>query len=245
LSYTELPPPPQLAATVACTWWRGPGPVGSVLPDGCVDIVWTGTKLVVAGPATRAVTPDVPAAGPKLGIRFRVGAAGPALGLPAAELLDDSPPLAALWSRGHEYEQRLGEASGLGERLGLLVEATAALRPASESAPDPLVRAAALAIRRRATRIAALGGELGISERQLRRRFADAVGLSPRTLGRVLRLQRFLALASAGGHDLARSAAEAGYADQPHLTRDCKELAGLPPAALLATRAGPAGEPLT
>ena len=54
----------------------------------------------------------------------------------------------------------------------------------------------------------------------------------------MLRLRRFLALAESGpSADLARVAAEAGYADQPHLTRECAELAGLPPAALLASRA--------
>jgi transcriptional regulator GlxA family with amidase domain len=94
------------------------------------------------------------------------------------------------------------------------------------------------------TRIAGLCERLGISERQLRRRFEGAVGYSPRTLARVLRLQRFLAL-SRNGSELARLAAEAGYADQPHLTRDCARLTGLPAAALLATGAGPAGERLT
>jgi AraC-like DNA-binding protein len=62
----------------------------------------------------------------------------------------------------------------------------------------------------------------------------------------VLRFQRFLALArtprAAGRPDLAWLAAEAGYADQAHLTRECTRLAGLPPAALLATGAGPSGE---
>jgi hypothetical protein len=60
----------------------------------------------------------------------------------------------------------------------------------------------------------------------------------------VLRLQRFLRLARRGG-DLARLAAEAGYADQPHLTRESARLAGLPAAALLAAGAAPAGEPLS
>ena len=77
-----------------------------------------------------------------------------------------------------------------------------------------------------------------LTERHLRRRFHDAVGYGHKTLQRVLRLRRFLALAeSEAGPDLARVAAEAGYADQPHLTRECAELAGLPPAALLASRA--------
>ena len=41
---------------------------------------------------------------------------------------------------------------------------------------------------------------------------------------------------------LGRLAAEAGYADQAHLTRECGRLAGLSPAALLAAGAAPAGE---
>lgn len=242
MGYMELPPPPQLAAGVACLWWSGPGPKRRVLPDGCADIVWTGTDLVVAGPATRAVMPTVNTGVSKLGIRFRVGAAGPALGLPAAELLDRSPPLREVLARGEEFTERVGEAPDVATGLGLLAEAVATLGSAPE--PDPLVRAAVFEIGRPRTRIAALGDRIGISERQLRRRFRDAVGYSPRTLGRVLRLQRFLALADAGQRDLARMAADAGYADQSHLTRDCTELAGLPPAALLATGAGSAGERL-
>jgi transcriptional regulator GlxA family with amidase domain len=96
--------------------------------------------------------------------------------------------------------------------------------------PDPLVRAAAT------------GANPNLGARQLRRRFADAVGYGPKTLQRILRFQRFLALARGSDHDLARLALEAGYADQAHLTRECTRLAGLAPAALLASGAGPAGE---
>ena len=58
----------------------------------------------------------------------------------------------------------------------------------------------------------------------------------------MLRFQRFLALAEGGEDDLAALAFAAGYSDQAHLTRECRRLAGLPPAALLATGAGPGGE---
>jgi len=37
-------------------------------------------------------------------------------------------------------------------------------------------------------------------------------------------------------HDLAAIAAEAGYADQAHLTRECGQLAGLPRASLAGQR---------
>src|SRR2546423_8535263 len=74
VAYRELPPPPPLAQHVSCLWTRE-GPGDRVLPDGCVDLVWTGRGLIVAGPATRAAFPDVPADATKLGLRFRTGAA--------------------------------------------------------------------------------------------------------------------------------------------------------------------------
>jgi AraC-like DNA-binding protein len=242
MAYRELAPPPAVASHVACLWSRN-GAAGRVLPDGCVDLVWTGADLIMAGPATHAVRPQLPPGEPKLGVRFRVGAAGVVLGLPAGELLNRSPTLGEIWAEGNELAERVAEASGARARHGVLTDVVAA-RLADAPAPDPLVRAAVLGLFRQRTRIAGLCERLGISERQLRRRFESAVGYSPRTLARVLRLQRFLALAADGG-DLARLAAEAGYADQPHLTRECVRLAGLPAAALVATGAGPAGERLT
>ncbi len=244
VDYREIAPPAALARHVACLWWRTGAPP-RVLPDGCADLVWTGSEVIVAGPATRPIVPRVPAGSLKLGVRFRVGAAGAALGLPAGELLDSSATLADIWGEADELAEQVAgaAASGRGAQLALLVEAVAR-QLASASEPDPLVRAAVLDVARPRTRVTELCGRLGISERQLRRRFEGAVGYPPKTLARVLRLQRFLGLAERGG-DLARLAAEAGYADQPHLTRDCGRLTGLPAAALVATGAGPAGERLT
>ena len=224
---------------MACLWARSGAP-GRVLPDGCVDVVWTGAELIVAGPATRAVRPTLPPGETKVGLRFRVGAAGGALGLPAAELLDRSPALGQVRADGDAWAARVAEAPDVGARLSLLAEMAAGWL-ADAPAPDPLVRAAVQDLARPRARVAELCGGLAISERQLRRRFERAVGYAPRTLAGVLRLQRFLSLASPGG-DLARLAADAGYADQPHLTRDCARLAGLPAAALLAAGVGPAGE---
>jgi transcriptional regulator GlxA family with amidase domain len=107
---------------------------------------------------------------------------------------------------------------------------------------DPVVRAAAVRVARPGVPVEALPSLVGLGERQLRRRFDDAVGYGPKTLQRVLRFQRFLALARLGGEDLAGLAFAAGYADQAHLTRECGRLAGLPPAALLRAGVGPAGE---
>ena len=91
------------------------------------------------------------------------------------------------------------------------------------------------------SRVGLLSRGLGVSERQLRRRFDQTVGYGPKTLDRVLRFQRFVSrdAAIAGGDErLARVAAELGYSDQAHLTRDCVALSGLTPSALVASRRG-------
>jgi AraC-like DNA-binding protein len=111
---------------------------------------------------------------------------------------------------------------------------------ARAEAPDPLVAAAVMRLYSNDPgRVGAIGAAIGISERQLRRRFHAAVGYGPKTLARVLRLQRVLALASRRGAargDLAGLALDAGYADQAHMTAEVTRLAGQPPSRLLAAR---------
>jgi AraC-like DNA-binding protein len=250
--YREQAPPPDLAPLLACVWTtvaKG----GQILPDGCVDVVWDGASLRVAGPATIAL--DAPPPGvPVFGVRFRLGTAGAALGLPAEELADVSVPVGEVWRDG----EALSEAAAAGG-LPALVDALRARLHAAET--DPLTRAAALGLAVPGARVAEIGAELGISERQQRRRFADHVGYGPKTLARILRFQRFLALAreATGGSpsrprpagmrwadrpELAWLAYEAGYADQAHLTRECRRLAGRTPAELVTQGVQPAGERL-
>jgi AraC-like DNA-binding protein len=110
-------------------------------------------------------------------------------------------------------------------------------------APDPLVSAAVRGLMPwRERDVTAMSEALFISETQLRRRCRAAVGLAPKALHRMLRFQGFLALvqqAIAAGRTptddgLASLALRAGYADQPHLTRECVRLTGVPPRAFLA-----------
>jgi AraC-like DNA-binding protein len=222
VAYRELI---QANAHIACLWRRDAEPIGRrrrIVPDACVDIVWTGTRLVVAGPATGPALADIPAGQATFGVRFRIGAAGAALGLPASELLDLTVPLEDVW--GARAARLADEAAAHG-----LTGLARAVQAELTAAPDLAVRAAAL------------GRAVGLGDRQLRRRFGDAVGYGPKTLERVLRFQRFLTLARTN-EPLAQLAFDAGYADQAHLTRECSRLSGLPPAALLASGAGPAGE---
>jgi len=227
--YRELAPPDDVAESVACVW-ESVSSGGLILPDGCVDLVWGGDRLVIAGPATQAARAGVAPGVEVFGVRFRLGAAGAGIGMPAAELADLSVDAEEVLGRG--VSERVAEG-GLPALVALVRER---LQPV-----DPLTRAAALAMARPETRVAELGRQIGLSERQLRRRFLDAVGYGPKTLARILRFQHFLQL-SRSGDDLARLALDAGYADQAHLTREARRLSGRTPAELVASGAGPAGE---
>ena len=88
-------------------------------------------------------------------------------------------------------------------------------------------------------RIGQLSRWIGISERQLHRRFSAAVGCGPKTFQSVMRFQRLLrtALGPGAEQSLADLATSAGYADQAHMTRDVQRLANLRPTALLGSDA--------
>lgn len=241
-AYREFAPPPGLEALVACVWVSHDR-AGRILPDACVDVVMSGGRLVVAGPATVVSdTAATPGQG-RVGVRFRVGAAGAALGLGIGELRDQGVPLEEVWGAdARRLEDRLLAAPTQRDALLTLIGGVAQRLPAPEAA-DHEVRRAALMLARGER---ADPRSVGLSERQLRRRFERAVGYGPATLARVLRFQKFLHRANAPGADavpLARLAADAGYADQAHLARECRRLSGLPPSALLATGATAAGEP--
>jgi len=208
--------------------------VGAILPDGCVDLVWHGGALTVAGPDTRARTGGA-GAGTALGVRLRPGAAT-TFGASASDLRDRHPTAEQLWgAEGRRLTERVAEAASDCERLALLARAVA--RRAAQAPPtDPAVDTAVALLARGGTTVAGAAAAAGVGERQLRRRFLEHVGYGPKTLHRVLRLQRFLALAIATDEDLAGLAALAGFADQAHLNRDARSLAASTPARLVAAR---------
>jgi AraC-like DNA-binding protein len=236
--YAEWAPPPALREMVACRWVAvvpdDADRKALVLPDACSDLIWQqGTGAMVAGPDTGPVTTITPAGTIMVGVRFRPAAGGPALGVPLSELRDLRVELAELlpaaaWALPATLDPAIAAQRALAV-AGLLV---------ADGTPDQAVSQAAALLGDPAARVERVADEVGVSMRQLRRRFHAAVGYGPKTLQRVYRFQRFVREldATGGSCDLALAAAGAGYADQSHLTRDCVELSGLTPAALACLR---------
>ncbi|MGW5362122.1 AraC family transcriptional regulator [Actinopolymorpha pittospori] len=233
-TYAEIAPPAALAEDVRCLWWSSFGGDGTILPDGCLDLVVTPDSAFVAGPDTGPWTSSLPAGLPVHGLRFRTGRAARILGVPASELRDRRVDLADLWGpAGASVAARLAADPS---HLTALVAAR--LARAETDAPDRQVDVAVRRLLTAGPRVTdALSADLGVGERQFRRRFTAAVGYGPATFLRVARLLRVRRLArTAPDLTLADLAARSGYADQSHLARDCNDLAGTPPSRLLRGR---------
>jgi AraC-like DNA-binding protein len=235
--YTEFAPGVAFKAGLHCLWVSVAPPCQAeavqVLPDACTDLIWqSGVGAFVAGPDTGPAPTEWRPGTVLVGARFRPGAGGAALGVPLSEMLDQRMDADGL--PGVPRGRLPGSLSP--EEAMRRVTAIAA-QMVTERPPDRLVLEATRLLGRPGARAELVAGQLGIGERQLRRRCQAAVGYGPRMLNRVLRFRRFVSRIDAGGDfDLATIAAEAGYADQAHLTRESNELAGLTPAALARSR---------
>lgn len=172
------------------------------------------------------------------------------LGRPAAELagitVDGDAVLGAV---AHELHERVEEADGWAARFAavddVLHRALAAATGTAARPVAPEVRAAWHRVVRSGGTVPvhALADEVGWSERHLGQRFRAEVGVAPKVAGRMARFdrarRRLAARASAGAPlGLADVAAEGGYADQAHLTREFSALAGCAPTRWIAEEIG-------
>ncbi|HLX45213.1 MAG TPA: helix-turn-helix domain-containing protein [Bryobacteraceae bacterium] len=114
-----------------------------------------------------------------------------------------------------------------------------ALVAAKSSSGDILAAEAVrrIVLARGVSDLAALARDLGISIRQLERRFHDAVGLPPKLFCRIERFTNVFRALGERPHKWVETAIDCGYYDQAHLIRDCKSIAGTTPSALLSENA--------
>jgi AraC-like DNA-binding protein len=220
VGYREFPPPTTLRDLVECAWVvDGPPEPVRVLPDGCMDLMRIDGRFMVAGPDTSASVSPRGDGEPFVGLRFHPGVLPRLLGVPASELRNERVALSELRS----------------VRSLSLVDLAAALaseEPRTETAPWslPLLRhvTGGLAAGSAVTDVAR---EVGWSSRTLQRQCSAVYGYGPATLRRILRFRRAVLLLDKGLPPV-EVAVHAGYADQPHLHREVRDLAGVPLAAL-------------
>jgi len=240
--YRDKPVSPVLQRHFSSAW-RHSKPLGAtecsaVVPDACADLIWCREALWVAGPDLEIKLECVPPGTAVVGMRFRPGVAAALLGVPLSQIVGARVPLDCFWpAAARQLTDAVGDAREPHVVAARLESAIAKIAGGFVS-PDPCADVIRRCVARprdgRRPIVPELTAALGMSERTLRRYCERAFGYGPKTLDRVLRMQRFLALARGRrACGLASLAGAAGYADQAHLTREARRLTGFTPTAIL------------
>ena len=205
------------------------------------DFTTVGSRRTsVIGTMTRSLTVSTNGPVDLLGVRFRPGGLSAFLTLDAAELTDTQADLTNFWGQlAEQVWHRLGEAI-VTDRIWLLREVLGA-RANGRIQIDPFVHHCVTRIEsvRGGFRIGDLEKSTGLSTRQIERKFARDLGISPKIFARVIRFRRVVAaVANRASPHWATLAVDFGFADQPHLAREFKAFSGLTPADYLDTTNG-------
>ncbi|MGI5126070.1 helix-turn-helix domain-containing protein [Pseudonocardia sp. CA-107938] len=221
MPYREWPAPADLASDVARIWvLRGTGAVPPALPVPAVDLIVLGDgRVLVTGAERTARRGDLPRDGVLTGFRLLPGSCTALLGVSAADVPADGFELVAARAASPL-------ATGLATLRALVADRT--------RTPDREVRRVVDLMRARpAVAVGSYAAAVGLSERQLRRRFDAAVGLSPKTFLRVQRLHAVVAARRSRGASWASLAAAAGFYDQQHMLAEFRRVVGCTPDVLV------------
>ncbi|SEE63216.1 helix-turn-helix domain-containing protein [Ruania alba] len=222
-------------------WWTGPAPGATevrerILPTGRAQLIISAghADSVMIGPTSKSV--DIIRRGDRVtvGAAFRAGGAEPFVAVPSEELTDITITLRSVWALA-SLPDRMAELRADAALDLLEAELLQRLQPERVT---PTVLAAERAIRagRGAGAVAAWLGE---DRRRLVPQFRRTVGVGPKHYERIRRFSRTVeAIRQPQPPSLATIAAELGYADQAHLTREFGHFAGVLPSQLLGSASG-------
>jgi AraC-like DNA-binding protein len=232
MDYAELPLPPTLDGLVAAVWTASVPADGDAwveqeaVPDGCIELirrhagrsVWRREQpaLFATGLATTTAKLRLGAGARFTGIKLWPWAWHALGGAPCPSFADDwiaieDPAVAALFE--NPVARLVTALAGVDAPLGRAVLA-------SDS-------------------VAGIAARSGLAHRRLQRHFAREFGMPPRSYLRLLRFRDALAVVQATSDPLADTAAARGYADQAHMARDFRDLAGVPPSTARVRAKGP------
>jgi AraC-like DNA-binding protein len=244
--YQQFRPIDAFGAIVDAYWINRPSncqPGGtlqtSVLPDGCIDLVFRGGvrgegRLFSSALIDRPIAIEATAQSWFVGVRFRPAMAQTAIALDPAECRDRDIPAIVFDASFGALADRLDECRAPEEALAILRRAIdpRVANNAHRMAPVPVQQALALLARSGdAAHVYRVARVLGLNERSLHRAIVRWTGLAPKPMARILRMQRTLAAIRAGQMPLAAVALAMGYADQAHMTRELRQLTGSAPSA--------------
>ena len=209
----------------------------TILPHPNVNLVFEASGAGIYGVDRSLFARLLSGQGKALGVRFRPGCFRPFWGAPIAQLSDRVVPATRLFGPlAEKTRQAIMCADTDGDMVGgaesLLFSGLPERDPVAEQVADLVALITSDSSLRRVDELSVVSG---LSVRGLQRLFSDYVGVSPKWVMRRARLHEAAVRADGGEPvDWAALAADLGYADQAHLTRDFTATIGVPPTRYAA-----------
>ena len=226
----------------------------TILPHPNVHLVFEASGAGIFGVDRRLFTRSLSGLGLAFGVRFLAGCFRPFWQAPISQLTDRVVPAARLFGPQAEKTRQAimrvsaGSADSAGsagsadseEADAWMIGYAEALLCSVRPEQDPVAEQVAALVSRITAdpglrRVDQLAAASGMTARSLQRLFADYVGVSPKWVMRRARLHEAAERADSGEPiDWASLAADLGYADQAHLTRDFTATIGISPTRYAA-----------
>jgi hypothetical protein len=258
MNYQTFQPHPDLAALISCYWTLEVPAVPEaqkqrIVPDGCIEMAFilgddikrytTGgdfilqPRAMVLGQTIEPFYIEPVGHVDTFAVRFYPYGFSNFITTPIKDLANKETPIASLFGEvtAKELAQKIGEAADSGERIAI-VESFLFEKLNSKATIDSIVKATidALLSTKGSAAINTIIKEDLSKRRQLERKFLKQIGISPKQLGKVIRLQTALKmLLSEDAENLTSIAYESEYYDQAHFIKDFKEFTGTNPGEFL------------
>ncbi len=254
MNYQTYDPHPDLSAIVKCYWTlEVPGdmeaPKQRIIPDGCIEmcfILGEGVKrftsdtdyiiqprTMVFGQITKPYFVQPTGYVNTFAVRFYPYGFANIIDVPIHELADTETPLTMLFDPEavRDLELKMVEAASTEVRIEA-IESLLLDRLSKEVVHENIVKSTVEALEQtkgKASIQSILKDDVS-QRRSLERKFSKEVGISPKQLGKVIRLQAALKMMLHNQEEkLTQVAYENEYYDQAHFTKDFKDLTGINP----------------
>lgn len=258
MNYQVYTPAAELQSLVKCYWTledeASALPVRQrVVPDGCMEMIFhygdlyrqyleDGSSLIqprsfVFGQITSFLEIEPTGASGIVAVRFFPDGLTPFIDMPASCLENRAVGLQELFGeKGMLLEQEVIAAPGNEKRMEL-IENFLLSRLTEPATIDTITKACVETIFQAQGQIAVteLADKMKMNRRNMERKFLSVIGMSPKQLSRVVRLQSALKMMEQKKcSNLTDLAYENGYYDQAHFIRDFKEFTGTSPRSFFA-----------
>jgi len=255
MNYQTYNPHPDLEAVVKCYWILEvpadlDAPKQRIVPDGCIEMAFilgddikrfvtesefvVQQRAVVIGQITEPFFIQPSGYVNTFAVRFYPYGFANFISTPLQDLANKETPIDKLFEAdaANKLEQAIIQAADTKERIAI-IESFLTHTLKSKSTINTIVKTTidALEATSGSSPIKAILKNDPSQRRQLERNFSQQIGISPKQLGKIIRLQTALKMLLRNQTDkLSDIAYESEYYDQAHFIRDFKEFTGTTPA---------------